>query len=370
MNYNSDEIFSLFLCHLIFLFQIVFVGYIDDEYIKYDIYNRIVKYQNYYLTLNKSIFYTILFLCFISHIRTSITDPGIIISKNNMNIIEFYHYLHKTFIQQAIRVTEKQTQEVIRDIIFKANNIKFDPNADYSLDNDDDFVNNSEEDDYKFKPKSSINEELKIIMIRNYRLKLTRCKSCYVVRPHGSHHCKMCHKCILEQDHHCPWFANCIGTFNKKYFILFNFYALLSIIYSLIIFFYFTLYKHLSSFFENNTYIFFSAIYLIISIIYGGFTFMMLKEQIENINHDTNIIDYNNGILLEKSTFKQQLIIIFGGNFSLKWFFPFFTGGNYDFYLKMSKVLEKEEKAKKENKDENEHNDDENESLLSKEKND
>ena len=370
MNFNSDDIFSFIICHFIFLCQVLFVGYIDDEHIKYDLYNREIKYQNYYLTFNKIFFYTIIFLCFISHIRTAFTDPGIINSKNNMNIIQFYYYLHKTFIEQAKRLTEKQTPEVIRNIIFKANNIKFDPNADYSLENDDDFVNDSDKDDYHFKPKTSIKEELKIIMIRNYRMKLTRCKSCYVVRPHNSHHCKICHKCVLEQDHHCPWFSNCIGTFNKKYFILYNFYAVLSVIYSFIIFCYFTLYKHLSIFIQNRTFIIFSGIYVICALIYGVFTFMMIYEQIGNIKHDTNVIDYNNGILLEKSTFKQQLILIFGEKFSIKWFLPFFPGGYSNFYLEMKKVFEKEDKKKKEENEENFVNDDENENLMNKEKND
>ena len=81
--------------------------------------------------------------------------------------------------------------------------------------------------------------------------------------------------------------------------------------------------------------------------------------------HDRNVIDYNNGILLEKSTFKQQMILVFGGHFSLKCFFPFFTGGNYNLYLEMSKVFEKEEI---ENIKEDEVNDDENEPLIKKEK--
>ena len=53
MNYNSDEIFSFFLCHIIFLFQVLFVGYIDDECIKYDYYHRTIKYQNHYLTFKQ-----------------------------------------------------------------------------------------------------------------------------------------------------------------------------------------------------------------------------------------------------------------------------------------------------------------------------
>ena len=294
-----------------------------------------------------------------------------------MNIIQFYYYIHKSFIQNAIKVTERQTQEKIREIIFKANHIKFDPNEDYSLDNDDDFVNDSEnDDDIKFDKKTTINEELKKLMINNYRLKLKRCKSCYVIRPPNSHHCKICHKCILEKDHHCPWFANCIGTFNRKYFILYNFYAFFSVIYSFFIFIYFTLYKHFNNLIQNKYLIIFSSLFIILSILYGGFTFIMFYEQIRNIKHDTNIIDYNNGILLEKSTFKQQLNIIFGQQFSFKWFLPFFDGGYYNLYLQMSKVFEKEEREKKviknecnNNDNDNENDDNEEEKLLKKEKN-
>ena len=368
---NSDEIFSFILCHLVFLGQILFVGYIDDESIKFDNYNREINYQNYYLTLNKILFYIIEFLCFISHIKTAIRDPGNITHENNMNIIQFYYYIHKDFIQNAIRTTERQTEEKIREIIFKANNIKYDENEIYSLDNDDDFINESENDDKKFDKKATINEELKKLMINTYRLKLTRCKSCYVIRPPNSHHCKICHKCTLEQDHHCPWFANCIGTFNKKYFILYNFYAFLSVIYSFYIFFYFTLYKHFNIFIQNNTLVIFSVIFIILSFVYACFTFMLLYEQIKNIKHDTNIIDYNNGILLEKSTFKQQLIIIFGQKFSFKWLLPFFDGGFNNLYLEMSKVFEKKERESNNNENkEFKNHDSEEENLLNKEKND
>ena len=353
-NKEPDGIFFFSLCHLIFLGQILFIAYIDDEYIKLNQYNQKIKYQNPYLLLNKSIFYFFVFLSFISHLRTAITNPGYITYKNNMNIIQFYYYIHEPLIRRAIAITEKQTEEEIRRIIFEANNIKYDENENYCLDNDEDFANsNSDIDEKKFEKRTSIKEEIKKVIIRNYRLKLTRCRSCYVARPVNTHHCGICHGCILERDHHCPWVNNCVGLFNKKYFILFNFYAFLSVIYSIIIFCYYTLYKQLFVFLDDTSYIVYGLLFIIISIIYAAFAVVLLNEQYTNIKHDCTLIDYNNGILMEKSTFKQQLIAIFGGNFSLKWFLPFYSGGNYDLFIKLFKVTNKKEKEVKNEDDKN-----------------
>ena len=347
-NKEPDGIFFFSLCQLVFLGQILFISYIEDEYIKLNKYNEKIRYQNPYLILNKSIFYSFVFLSFISHLRTTTTSPGYITIHNNMNIIQFYYYLHEPFIKRAIAITEKQTEEGIRKLIFEANNIKYDENENYCLDNDEDFLNNySDTDENKFAKKSSINEEIKKVIIRNYRLKLTRCRNCYVARPVNVHHCGICHACILERDHHCPWVNNCVGLFNKKYFILFNFYAILSVIYSFIIFCYFILYKKLAIFLNDTAYIVSGLLFIIIGIVYGAFAVVLLCEQYINIKHDCTLIDYDNGILMEKSTFKQQLIIIFGDKFSLKWFLPFYSGGYYNLYLKLYKVIKKEEHDKR-----------------------
>ena len=343
-NREPDGIICFGMCHFVFLFQILFIAYIDDEFIKLNEYNQKVTYQNPYLLLNKSIFYLLVFLAFISHVKTAITDPGIITSKNNMIVIQFYYSVHEPLIKRAKLITEKQTQEKIRKIIFDANHIQYDETATYSLDNDDDFDTNSDVDEKKFEPRSPINEQLKKAIINNYRLKLTRCRSCYVARPSNVHHCTICHCCVLEQDHHCPWVNNCVGLFNKKYFILYNFYAILSVIYSAVIFCYFSLYKHLNAFFDNGSFMLCTVIFAIIEMVYGIFTSILLFEQYDNIKRDCTLCDFNNGILLEKSTFRQQLFIIFGEYFSLKWFLPFYSGGSYNYFLKLCKEINRKEK--------------------------
>ena len=59
------------------------------------------------------------------------------------------------------------------------------------------------------------------------------CLMCNVFKPERCHHCSICNKCILNMDHHCPWIANCVGFTNRKFFMLFLFYIILTLIYAL-----------------------------------------------------------------------------------------------------------------------------------------
>lgn len=58
------------------------------------------------------------------------------------------------------------------------------------------------------------------------------CTKCECVKPPRAHHCSICGYCVLAMDHHCPWMNNCIGLYNMKAFLLFNFYTTLTGLYS------------------------------------------------------------------------------------------------------------------------------------------
>ena len=338
MKFYKDlsGIILFILCYLVFIFQFFFVLEISDE-----IDNKLNKF----LIVHKIINYIVLFLSVYSHIKTSITDPGSITTKNNMEIIKFYYYVHEPLIKRALYITKKKTPEVIKKIIFEDNK-----KENY---NDNEDENNSDKDDYPFEPKISINDELKKKIEEKYHMKLSRCKNCYVIRPINSHHCIVCHKCYIDQDHHCPWVNNCIGLFNKKYFILFLFYSFIQVIDSDFLFFYYSLYKHIDQFNERPGLLAFDILSIVFGLILAIASVILFWNQYDSINNDCIQCDFKNGILLERSSEKQQFQIVFGGIFTYKWLLPFYPGGNNDFFIQMSSFLKKSKNNMQNNNQDN-----------------
>lgn len=60
------------------------------------------------------------------------------------------------------------------------------------------------------------------------------CLLCSCFKPDRSHHCSSCRKCILNMYNHNSAFNNCIGLKNKKMYLLFFLYLLLSLTYQTI----------------------------------------------------------------------------------------------------------------------------------------
>eukprot|EP00388_Colpodella_angusta_P004888 GDKJ01015604.1.p1 GENE.GDKJ01015604.1~~GDKJ01015604.1.p1 ORF type:complete len:444 (-),score=56.24 GDKJ01015604.1:87-1418(-) len=54
------------------------------------------------------------------------------------------------------------------------------------------------------------------------------CRMCNVWKPDRTHHCSTCGQCVLNMDHHCPWLNNCIGFWNRKFFIQLLSYAFMA----------------------------------------------------------------------------------------------------------------------------------------------
>ncbi|CAJ1414774.1 unnamed protein product [Effrenium voratum] len=61
----------------------------------------------------------------------------------------------------------------------------------------------------------------------------TFCQGCRQGKPPGSHHCRICRRCVYGMDHHCPFIGNCVGRSNRRPFVLFLFWASLSLGYVL-----------------------------------------------------------------------------------------------------------------------------------------
>jgi len=54
------------------------------------------------------------------------------------------------------------------------------------------------------------------------------CRKCHMYKPPRSHFDSITQRLVLNMDHFCPWVCNCVGFYNRKFFVLFLFYVALA----------------------------------------------------------------------------------------------------------------------------------------------
>ncbi|KAL9558564.1 hypothetical protein MBANPS3_000854 [Mucor bainieri] len=61
----------------------------------------------------------------------------------------------------------------------------------------------------------------KEIRIKNTSYSLKYCDTCMIYRPPRASHCRQCNNCVEFEDHHCAWLNNCVGKRNYRSFFTF-----------------------------------------------------------------------------------------------------------------------------------------------------
>ena len=158
------------------------------------------------------------------------------------------------------------------------------------------------------------------------------CLLCQVFKPERTHHCSICNLCILNMDHHCPWVDNCIGFYNKKFFIQLLCYFLLTSICLCITYFPYS-FDVIKKIYDNKNNINeiidnYNYIYLINNIILFAFCiidFNFLKFHIKLIISNLTTIETLDTDLMQNKKYDMGFEVnfkqIFGDN-KLLWFLP------------------------------------------------
>ena len=180
-----------------------------------------------FLIYHKTLFLIICILVILSHFQSAITNPGIITHENNVRVLELYISTHQHCIKNADLYNAK-----FKELLEQENE-------------EDECITSDDNDDfgYFYDLNTQICDSDMNEICEKYKVKLTRCRKCLVVRVPNTHHCTKCKGCILKYDHHCPWINNCIGMFNRKPFILFCLYSFFGTLHGMIIVFYYYIYK-------------------------------------------------------------------------------------------------------------------------------
>jgi len=60
------------------------------------------------------------------------------------------------------------------------------------------------------------------------------CRKSGLYKPERSHYCSVTRRLTLNMDHFCPWVTNTVGFYNRKFFLLFVFYLIVLLAYTLL----------------------------------------------------------------------------------------------------------------------------------------
>ena len=226
--YKGCESLSFFIStYVVFLLHIIFVYSVDDKS------SEQLKETNKTLIMHKEIFSVLFIITFISHLITSLSDPGIIESENYLETLESYNYIYKEINQIKDKYNRRKRNE--------------ESDSSYSEESSKFSLSSEEDSEVALSNKNiTITKKKQKIISEKYDFEINKCLSCKVLRPKATHHCSECHCCVLDRENHCPWMNNCIGLFNRKSYLIFCMNASISVAYSFALYFYYKVFKNFS----------------------------------------------------------------------------------------------------------------------------
>jgi hypothetical protein len=313
--YKGCESLSFFIStYVVFFLQILFVYFVDD------INSEEMNETNTTLIMHKQIFSVIFIFTVYTHYVVSFHDPGIIEKDNNLEVLEFYNFIYKEINQIKNKFNRTREREDESDDFSEESSLS---------------LSSEEDNNLPITNKNIISKRKQKIISEKYDFEVSKCKSCYVLRPSFTHHCSECHNCILDRENHCPWMNNCIGLFNRKNYILFCLYSVISVSYSFLIYFYYKVLKNFSHYRDSLLHSLLGIFWLFYCFVYGGFCLMLLTDERKAV-----IKEFRHYGKEKNKLMRAKMQIIFGGNFSIKWFLPCFEGGKKSVFSFLKKKNE------------------------------
>ena len=281
------------------------------------------------LIMHKEIFSVLFIITFISHLITSLSDPGIIESENYLETLESYNYIYKEINQIKDKYNRRKRNE--------------ESDSSYSEESSKFSLSSEEDSEVALSNKNiTITKKKQKIISEKYDFEINKCLSCKVLRPKATHHCSECHCCVLDRENHCPWMNNCIGLFNRKSYLIFCMNASISVAYSFALYFYYKVFKNFSFFRDSLFDSLMGIFWLFFCFVYGGFCYRLVLDERENV-----IKEFKHYGKEKYKLMKLKMRIIFGGSFSLKWLFPCFAGGNKTVFTYLKRKKDDDFKSKK-----------------------